>query len=114
METWQIYLALTKINYGWKNHPIVKMWAGYEKALLFYGIAICLEWKKRRYKDNMLERFLWELCKYQDISNVKFPNWLGRKKFHKAMKSNLLRKDKKFYSKYKWNVPNNLSYVWFK
>ena len=61
VEAWQIYKALTLDNYGWKNHPIVKMWKGYEYHLLIYGKVICEEWKNRGFKDTMLERFLLEL-----------------------------------------------------
>ena len=38
IEAKQIYLALTVKDYGWKQHPAVKMWAGYECLLLIYGI----------------------------------------------------------------------------
>jgi len=120
VEAWQIYLALTNKNYGWKNHPIVKMWKGYELALLYYGYCICVEWIKRGYKDNLLQRFEKEFYKdtneLEDIEiyMVNMPSWLGNKKFHSAMRSNLLRKDKKYYSKFGWKEKNNLSYYWIK
>ena len=118
VEAWQIYLALTKENYGWKNHPIVKMWKGYELALLYYGIIITLEWVKKGYKDNMAIRFCKELRKREKLLNEFgcpiMPNWLGNKKFHSAMRSNLLRKDKKYYSKFGWKEKNNLPYYWIK
>ena len=110
VEAWQIYLALTQKNYGWKNHPIVKMWRGFELALLWYGLFICIEWKLRGYKDTMLERFDNELWKKRDM--IILPKWLGNKKFHSAMRSNLLRKDKKYYSKFSWKEKDNLSYYW--
>jgi hypothetical protein len=112
VEAWQIYLALTQKNYGWKNHPIVKMWKGYELALLWYGLFICIEWKLRGYKDTMLERFDNELWKKRDM--IIYPKWLGNKKFHSAMRSNLLRKDKKYYSQFGWKEKNNLPYYWIK
>jgi len=117
VEAWQIYLALTKKNYGWKNHPITKMWKGYEKALLIYGCIICNEWIIRGYKDNMLDRFILELINIykilpKDLDNQKLPYWLGNRKFHRSMKSNLLRKDKKYYSKFGWKVKDNLPYYW--
>ena len=37
VEAKQIYLALTQEEYGWKTHPAVLMWKGYEQALAFYG-----------------------------------------------------------------------------
>ena len=115
VEAWQIYLALTKENYGWKNHPIVKMWKGSELALLYYGLCICNEWIKRGYKDSLRDKFLQECWnklhfkeKYQE------PHWLGNKKFHSAMRSNLLRKDKEHYSKFHWKEKDNLPYYWIK
>lgn len=143
IETWQIYKALKqglyttcpncggngentvypfqkckrcnttgKIKTPWYNHPIVKMWKGYEDALLVYGKNICEEWIDRHYKDTMWERFCTEIV----IRNKKliYPPWLGKKVFHDAMKSNLLRKDLIFYSKYKWEVSVNLPYYYEK
>lgn len=111
VEAWQIYQSLTNKNYGWKNHPIVKMWKGYEQALLRYGIAICIEWKRRKYIDNMLERFCKEYKLNKDIGN---PFWLGNEDFHASHRSNLLRKNKEYYSKFGWKETDNLPYVWYK
>jgi hypothetical protein len=110
VEAWQIYLALTKENYGWKNHPIVKMWNGYAYWLLYYGVCICLEWRNRGYKDTMLDKFVKEWRTY--TSCYYKPKWLGNKNFHSAMRSNLLRKDKKYYSKFGWKEKDNLLYYW--
>jgi len=111
VEAWQIYQALTKENYGWKHHPIIKMWQGYEQALLRYGMAICEEWKIRNYKDNMLKLFIENYDINKDIGN---PIWIGNKQFHASHRSNLLRKDKKYYGKFNWKEPDNLPYVWIK
>ena len=111
VEAWQIYQALTKENYGWKHHPIIKMWQGYEQALLRYGMAICEEWKIRNYKDNMLKLFVGNYDINKDVGN---PIWIGNKQFHASHRSNLLRKDKKYYGKFNWKEPDNLPYVWIK
>lgn len=110
VETWQIYNTLTKGG-GWQHHPIVKMWKGYELALVLYGQQICLEWIRRGYKDTMLRRFL-TLEKSYKGEMPKFPSWLGNKKFHASHRSNLLRKDKTYYGKFNWKEPDNLPYVW--
>jgi hypothetical protein len=34
VETLQVLRGLTWPRYGWRHHPTVKMWAGYEEALL--------------------------------------------------------------------------------
>jgi hypothetical protein len=108
IEAWQIYQSLTQVNYGWKNHPIVKMWKGYEAALLFYGKIICIEWISRGYKDTMLPRFEQHLKK----KTIVIPKWLGNEQFHSSHRSNLLRKDKTYYSQFNWKEPNNMPYVW--
>ena len=111
VEAYQIYLSLTTDNYGWKNHPAVKMWKGCELALLFYAIVMCNEWIKRGYKDTLRTKLLKEANKRLNEKFV-LPKWFGNTKFHTAMKSNLLRKDKQYYSKFGWKVRNNLPYIW--
>ena len=105
------------------------MWCGYEKALLEYGIEICNEWVfNRNFKDTMRDRFINELIKLGGLVNRKpynycsdyilvlkrkdYPKWLGNKKFHAAMRSNLLRKDYKYYKQFKWKERRNLPYYW--
>jgi hypothetical protein len=91
---------------GWRKHPAVLMWKNYENALLYYGYLCCDEWKKRGYKDNIQTRF----SGYE--SPIKTPPWVGNTRFHESHQSNLLRKDKAFYSRYGWEVPDNLPYIW--
>lgn len=113
VEAWQIYQSLTIPEYGWKNHPIVKMWKGYEVSLLLYGRIVCLEWRKRGFKDSMLERFENELKKLGWIRIFKpRPYWIGDSEFHDSHKSNLLRKNYDHYKQYNWNVPATLEYKW--
>ena len=110
VEAWQIYLALNNPKNKWRHHPAVKMWRGYRTALLYYGMNMCFEWHKRGFVDNMLPIFKKELITISD--SWKFPHWLGNKQLHQSHRSNLLRKDKLFYSKYNWSVPDNLPYYW--
>ena len=104
----QILLKETETK-AWNNHPAVKMWRGYEKALAEYGAEICAEWIRRGYKDSLIDYFI---NRAQPMDKIVYPPWLNSKNFHRAHRSNLLRKDKTFYSKYKWDVPDNLPYVW--
>jgi mRNA-degrading endonuclease YafQ of YafQ-DinJ toxin-antitoxin module len=39
---------------GWRNHPITKMWKGYEDALKQYFNKCVYEWVERGYNNNML------------------------------------------------------------
>lgn len=111
IETWQIYQAL-KYGKGWSNHPITKMWKGCELSLLTYGIVICNEWINRNYKDTMLIKFQ-EAIKIESNQNFKLPTWFGNPDFHASHRSNLLRKNKEYYSKYNWSEPDNLPYIWY-
>ncbi len=111
VEAWQIYQALTIMNYGWKNHPIVKMWRGYEKCLLVYGMVICVEWINRGYKDAMYLRFFTEYKKRIGEKTI-FPSWLDNDKVIISHRSNLLRKNKEYYSKFNWKVKDNIPYYW--
>jgi len=105
VEARQIYDTLKGKSKGWRNHPMVKMWKGYENALaLYHNIAIDT-WKERGYNNNMK--------KLPIRGAIVYPHWFGNKKFHASHRSNLLRKKPEFYSRYGWEEPSNLPYVWF-
>lgn len=89
---------------GWRNHPAVLMWKCCPNSLKLY-FNICLdEWEKRGYRNNMPREII--------RGKVVYPDWLGNRKFHAAHRSNLLRKDYKYYSRFKWKESNKLPYVW--
>ena len=107
VEVLQILKALNNESGGWINHPAVKMWRGYESALVEYGIEICREWKRRGYKDTCMGK----IKSYRN-GKVKYPSWLGGYKFHNSHKSNLTRKFPEHYGKLWPNVSDDLEYVW--
>lgn len=104
VEAKQIINALTIPEKGWKNHPATKMWSNNLEALkLYHNIAI-ETWVERGYKNNM-ELF--------DVDpNPEMPWWFGLNKFHASHRSNLLRKDYEFYSRYDWPEDSDLPYFW--
>lgn len=106
VEAYQILNVLEgkSASNAWKNHPAVLMWNGYTSALKEYMTACIVEWINRGYKNTM------KFC--LDIGNTEYPKWLGDENFHASHRSNLLRKNLEFYSKYNWSEPNNLPYVW--
>lgn len=108
VEVLQIAKALITPEYGWQQHPAVKMWRGHLGALLCYQQAICNEWTGRGYQDTCLDKTT-ELLRYERLTT---PPWLGNEKFHLSHQSNLLRKLPEHYSKYFLGVPNDLEYVW--
>ncbi len=107
VEAWQILRGLRGESNGWRNHPAVKMWAGYENALACYGVAVCKEWIRRGFRDTLLERFQERIG-----SPIVMPPWLGDPPFHAAHRSNLLRKDPIWYGQFGWSEPHDLPYIW--
>lgn len=110
VEVLQILRAIHRPNYGWKNHPIVKMWEGYTNSLIIYGVAMCEEFMRRGYNSrvqaNMREY-------YDDTCSLIKPPWIGNEAFHLSHQSNLIRKKPEHYSKFWPDVPADLPYVWF-
>ena len=89
---------------GWKNHPAVLMWKGYENALKLYLNKSIKLWISKGYKNTMnLETI---------EGKIRFPPWFGKIEFHASHRGNLLRKDFKFYSKNGWNESVDLEYFW--
>ena len=111
VENLQILKAIILPEYGWKNHPAVKMWKGYILAFSRYHNAICDEWTGRGFKDTCKEKFQKLLETPGWYSYGGNPSWIGDEEFHKSHKSNLTRKKPEHYSKF-WNVPNDIDYVW--
>ena len=111
VEACQILYGMDRSHFSWKNHPACRMWKGYNIALAIYGIAICTEWINRGYTDNLLSKFYDALPDYT-FTDYDKPFWLGNEDFHNSHKSNLLRKNYRYYHKYNWDVPDNLPYYW--
>lgn len=109
VEAYQILLALKGKKSGWKNHPAVKMWRGYENSLAMYGVAVCEEWIGRGYKDTCREKI--SLLMNPKKKTV-HPVWIGKRKFHASHKSNLIRKDRNHYEKYFGEISGDLPYIW--
>ena len=90
---------------GWHNHPITRMWTGYESALKLYFNLCVQEWMRRGYNNNM---------ELEDVPYViRYPEWLGNELFHSSHRANLLRKDSEFYSKQGWSEDSTNPYAWF-
>jgi len=110
VETYQILNALRSDGpNAWKNHPAQRMWKGYENALVEYGIAICLEWKARGYKDTCLEKI--QAHYNNNEPNIK-PPWFGDEQFHLSHRANLVRKAPEIYKKLWPDVDPEMPYVW--
>lgn len=90
---------------AWKNHPAVKMWRDHSEALKYYLALSIRIWISRGFKNTI------EVPKI-DYLNLIFPDWISREDFHASHRSNLLRKDFAFYSKYNWKESPDLPYIW--
>ena len=98
-----ILLDRTKTK-GWRNHPAVLMWLGYEDCLKCYYNTILQEWIDRGFNNTMkFERHR---------SPHASPAWLGNDAFHTSHRSNLLRKDPVHYKMFAEEVTPDLEYVW--
>lgn len=105
VEAFQILKAISDPAYGWQNHPCVKQWRAYPDALVAYYDVIVQEWIRRGYKNNM------------PLLNVKEyvkPWWLGYEEYHASHRSNLLRKNFEYYSRFGWVEDTTLDYVWIR
>lgn len=106
VETFQVLNILLDrtATKGWRNHPVTRMWEGYEEALKLYQNFTIQEWISRGYNNNMK---LEEL----NYKRITLPPWFGNKEFHRSHRSNLLRKDYEYYSQY-FDEPVDLEYYW--
>ncbi|WP_144121854.1 MSMEG_6728 family protein [Catellatospora sichuanensis] len=122
VETIQVLRGLTMPGYGWRHHPAVKMWAGYEEALVRYGLETCAVWCAAGRSDTCAATLAADLTAACGLSAVRdqstlaatgdLPPWLGDEAFHLSHRSALLRKDDVFYRPLFGDVPADLPYVW--
>ncbi|MEO3742488.1 MSMEG_6728 family protein [Plantactinospora sp. B5E13] len=122
VEALQVLRGLTRPGYGWRHHPAVKMWAGYEEALVRYGLDICDEWCSTGRADTCAGTLVADLAAGCGLTEVRqqdelveageVPPWLGREDLHLSHRSSLLRKDPDHYGRLFGDVPPDLPYVW--
>lgn len=110
VETLQILNALAGLSKGWVNHPATRMWRGYERALIDYGVTVCEEWIDRGYQDTCTKKIKSLAPNFS--RKLVMPHWWGDQAIHDSHKSRLLQKDYTWYSQFNWSVPLNLDYVW--
>lgn len=121
-ETIQVLRALTVPGYGWRHHPAAAMWAGYEEALVRYGLAVCEAWLARGHVDTTAATLLNDLKAGTGVGAAReqhalatageLPPWIGDRAFHDSHRSSLVRKDPAFYRPLFPDVADDLPYVW--
>jgi hypothetical protein len=123
VEALQVLRALTVPGYGWRHHPVVRMWTGYEEALVRYGLEVCARWCAAGRPDTCAATMTRELSRHRGEATVRrqpelaaageLPAWLGDEALHRSHRSALLRKDPGFYRPvFGDDVPDDLAYVW--
>ncbi len=122
VEALQVLRALTVPGYGWRNHPAVLMWAGYEEALVRYGLEICAVWCGLGRADTCAATLTGELLERRGLAAprsqsalhaaAELPPWLGDPDLHRSHRSALLRKAPDFYRPLFSAEPDDLPYVW--
>ncbi|MCS0635659.1 MSMEG_6728 family protein [Streptomyces sp. LP05-1] len=122
VEALQVFRGLTVPGYGWARHPAVRMWAGYEEALVRYGLDVCGHWTAQGRADTCAGTLLAGFGDHRPGTVVRdqgllagageLPPWLGDPDFHRSHQSALVRKDPDFYGTRFPGVPDDLPYVW--
>lgn len=121
-ESLQVFRALTRPRSGWQRHPAVRMWAGYEEALVAYGLAVCREWARRGRADSVRGTLCEEWRRWSGRRRVRsqselaragaLPPWIGRENLHRSHRSALVRKDPDHYAHRFPDAPDDLPYHW--
>ncbi|MDB1087587.1 MSMEG_6728 family protein [Streptomyces sp. ACA25] len=122
VEALQVLRGLTVPGYGWRNHPAVRMWTGYEEALVRYGLETCRVWTAAGRPDTCAASLLTDYSARYGTTAVRvqeqlaeageLPPWLGDPAFHRSHRSALVRKAPEFYGPRFPGVPDDLPYVW--
>lgn len=122
VEALQVFRGLTVPGYGWRHHPAVRMWAGYEEALVRYGLDVCGVWTAEGRSDTCAATLLGGYLAWRPgaapreqrrlAADGELPPWLGDPAFHLSHQSALLRKAPELYDRHFPGVPDDLPYVW--
>lgn len=122
VEALQTLRGLTVPGYGWRRHPAVRMWAGYEEALARYGLDVCDVWCEKGRRDTCAATILADFAAFRPHAPVRdqpslaaageLPPWLGDDGFHRSHRSALVRKDPDVYAPLFPDVPDDLPYTW--
>jgi hypothetical protein len=97
------------------NHPVLRMWEGYEFALGIYAMMGNLEWTfKRGYADHEVGMFFYKAIKEMQSDDVGFvyetPPWVGDPAVIRSHRSNLQRRTR---APSVWkDCPKDWPYIW--
>jgi Pyrimidine dimer DNA glycosylase len=118
VETLQILRALELPDYGWQNHPAVRMWRGRTPALVRYGLDCVRVWTARGHDDGTAEQIAefapWvrELTQADLRRESLLPSWLGDERLHRSHRSQLIAKEPEYYRPLFPESLEGLDYFW--
>jgi hypothetical protein len=122
VEALQALRGLTVPGYGWRHHPVVRMWTGYAEALVRYGLEVCRVWTDAGRQDTCAATLRADFTQFTGREEIRaqpaladageLPPWLGDPDFHRSHQSALVRKDGQRYAELFPGVPPDLPYVW--
>ncbi|MFE4861161.1 MSMEG_6728 family protein [Streptomyces sp. NPDC056670] len=122
VEALQVFRGLTVPGYGWRRHPAVRMWSGYEEALVCYGLEVCRVWTAEGRADTCAATLIGDYGRWRHETTVRaqkdlarggeLPPWMNSEEFHRSHRSALVRKDPDYYRPLFPDVPDDLPYVW--
>lgn len=117
VEALQVFRALRVPGYGWRHHPVARMWAGYDEALVRYGLEICAAWRLAGRADTVAATLADAYGPVRGQPALaaagELPPWLGWEPLHRSHRSALLRKDPAHYrSRFGADLPDDLPYEW--
>lgn len=111
VEAIQIARTLLGLSDGWKNHPIMRLWKGYESWLIrVYLHSILKEWEHRGFNNDKCTSHYKILASMVPLE-IKYPHWIDEQ-FIESHRSNLIRKNKEYYQAKFPSVPDDISYIW--
>lgn len=104
VEAKQVLNILKKPDSKLWNHPLVKMWSGFDEALSQYLRAMIVEWVRRGYWNTMTTP--------EKLMAYELPFWFLNHRVRDSHRGNLLRKDMGYYSQFGWDVKPSDTYFW--
>jgi hypothetical protein len=133
LEAWQCLLNMCNLDpdgnhrdpKGWSNHPVVRMWRGYETLLVSYISATYFEWRSRGYKSTLLDKTYRTYDKALELGRISpdlvIPPWMSDTKYYADLcathRTALLCKNYDWYTQFNWpedtgSKPPTYDYLW--
>jgi hypothetical protein len=122
VEALQVLRAVTRLTYGWKRHPAVRMWVGYAEGVGAYGTVMCLEWVSRGNGDTVAGTIGVDLAaaglpsvprtQHELTRAYALPEWIGDHRVHVSHQAALVRKDPAFYGPLFPDADPQMPYFW--